>query len=362
MALDMNLFKKAQEDKPKFQRYTWTPREGQNIIRVLPICSADLTRDYGQFDIPVQTHHNVGPNAKTFNCPRSNNFRTSCPACAAASQLWKSDNPADKEMGKKLFSRKLHLLNIIDLTTPEETKKGVQVYAAPEGSPAHPGVYLNIVGLLGVVGLGDIFDLDRGRNIIITRNGTGVQTSYTVMADYSGPSSVRQFLLPGFENVLDTKWQEWFTRIPTDEEIEKIMMGVPEAPAAHAPVQQPLPQAQPTYAAAPAPQYQKPAMQAPAPMQYQQPAQPYQQPAPQMQPQAYAQPAPMQYAQPAPQAAAPQMQPTQVVNHANGSEAVYGGQPANPKPTCFGEQYAATSQRCQPCPFVQDCATQFMGM
>lgn len=355
MALDMNLFKKAQEDKPKFQRYTWTPREGQNIIRVLPICSADLTRDYGQFDIPVQTHHNVGPNAKTFNCPRSNNFRTSCPACSAASQLWKSDNPADKEMGKKLFSRKLHLLNIIDLTTPEETKKGVQVYAAPEGSPAHPGVYLNIVGLLGVVGLGDIFDLDRGRNIIITRNGTGVQTSYTVMADYSGPSSVRQFLPQGFENVLDTKWQEWFTRIPTDDEIEKMMMGVPEAPAQH-----PAPQAHQAYAATPAPQYQKPAMQAPAPMQYAQPA---------PQSQAYAQPAAPMTAQgvPYPQQhyAAPQpvQQPTQVVNHANGSEQVYGGhQPQATKPPCFGEQYAATSQRCTPCPFAQDCMTQFMGM
>lgn len=160
----------------EFQQGFWKPEEGRNIIRILP--------EVGEMEFffqEVGRHFNlpdVEDADKTLVCP---DFTTGgeepCPICEVVQQLYSSGSVEDKELASKWRVRKSFWMNVVVRKAGDRggnTAEGPYIFT--------PGVMIfqSIQSLISDPDYGDISDLEQGIDIIIDRNGTGIDTSYKV--------------------------------------------------------------------------------------------------------------------------------------------------------------------------------------
>lgn len=104
--------------KPEFS--VWTPKDGDNKIRILPPTWDDATH-YG---LEVFAHYQVGPDNSSFLCPKKSN-NDDCAVCDARLEAM---NDGDEEGARALNWRKRVVMWIIDR---KEEAKGAQIWCAP---------------------------------------------------------------------------------------------------------------------------------------------------------------------------------------------------------------------------------------
>lgn len=142
----------------------WSPKEGKNIIRIMP-----ETGDMDFFFQTVGVHHL--PNKKRVYCPRfTTEDQLPCPICETVDQLYRGD-AAQKQLAGELRVRKAYWMNVI---VRGEENLGPQIYT--------PGVTVfgSIASLISDPDYGDVMDIDDGIDITIDRSGKGLDTEYQV--------------------------------------------------------------------------------------------------------------------------------------------------------------------------------------
>lgn len=186
-----------QEKKERESGGLWKPDDGENVVRLLPPFSdfEDRALDYVAIHIHQHYIRREGlPDVKT-RCLQDNDEY--CPACAASSKYWESDDPNYQEIARNIKPKERHLLNMVDMDEPE---LGVQVM------DAHYFIYDE--GILPLTANEDwgakLFDPYNGNNIVITvtPNQRGDFPGYNVMPQ-SQSTDVTKHLSDGWEEDLD---------------------------------------------------------------------------------------------------------------------------------------------------------------
>ena len=106
---------------------TWKPKDGRNVIRILPIGGVLPTDWVTPYPFVLSgVHSNVGLSLNdTVICPRLT-FGDACPICQFSWRMYESKDEGEIQTGKKIKGYIRVLANIIDLADPE---KGVQKFA-----------------------------------------------------------------------------------------------------------------------------------------------------------------------------------------------------------------------------------------
>jgi len=144
----------------------WTPKEGVNLIRILPPYG-----ESGYFFREVDMHFGVGKNGESFVCTRAEGGR--CYACDKLEELRASEDPEKVNLARKFVPRHRVLYNIVDLNEPS---KGVRIFSSGVS------IFKDILSYFADPDWGDITDPEKGYDIKIIREGTGLETSYRVQA------------------------------------------------------------------------------------------------------------------------------------------------------------------------------------
>lgn len=147
----------------------WKPKDGANMIRILPPWSKA-----GQFVKEAGYHYNVADKT-ALACPKESK-NDPCPICEAAKELFKSRRPEDMELAKRIQVKKRFFYNILDRTANDG-----KVYVFGSGSM----VYEGLLEIFSDPDYGDITDPDNGYDIKLKKRGEGLGTEYTVMPDKS---------------------------------------------------------------------------------------------------------------------------------------------------------------------------------
>jgi len=152
----------------------WTPKEGDNYIRILPSCDKD-------FNIWCHIWIHYNPQSKKyFLCPKEmspkNSSVSPCPVCEEYENL-KDAGEEDKVCNQFKPGAKT-LFFIIDR---EDEKKGVQVYAASRWQVA-VSLFEQMEDKRRNVTL-NIADSDEGYDVKVMREGSKRNTSYKAFID-----------------------------------------------------------------------------------------------------------------------------------------------------------------------------------
>src|SRR3990167_2545351 len=181
----------------------FNPKVGANVIRILPEVG-----DMEFFYQPVGTH--VIGEARIY-CPNFiSDDELDCPICEIVGQLYRH---GDKETAGKLRVQKKFWMNVIDRSNEEA---GVLVFT--------PGVIITqtIAALINDPDYGEIYDVGKGIDITITRNGTGKETRYEVLpkprpSKLGDPDVVEKWL----SEARDLSWAELSDDPEEDSELQE---------------------------------------------------------------------------------------------------------------------------------------------
>ena len=146
----------------------FSPPEGRSEIRIMPEVG-EMTFFYQQ----VGTHMLPDTeNKKQFYCPAfTSEGELECPICKYVEQLKREGSKASLALADALRVKKKFWMNVIDRG---REGSGPQIFT--------PGVMVfgQISSLISDPDYGDIFDIDKGIDIIIERHGKGLETEYNV--------------------------------------------------------------------------------------------------------------------------------------------------------------------------------------
>jgi len=145
----------------------WSPPQGPSEIRVLPEIG-----DMEWFFQEVGRHYL--PDKKTVYCPSfTSDGELDCPVCDFVQDLYALNDNASKEMASKIRVRKQYWMNIV--VRENGKTSGPYIYT--------PGmtVFQALAGFINDPDYGDIFDLQEGTDVTVTRDGQGLETTYQVI-------------------------------------------------------------------------------------------------------------------------------------------------------------------------------------
>lgn len=195
---------------------------GENLVRFLPPAEpgqAPYTKVYQHFI-------NRGPADRpiVFNCPKRMNGGH-CPACAKADALIATGNKADKEEAMKLYPKLRVFYNVINRHDEE---------AGPQVLGVGKKIHEELMGLRANARAGgDFFHPIEGFDVVIEKEGTGLNTKYTVNAvrNSSQLTDKLETAQDWIDNQDDHKQQAY---VPSLEEVKAKLLGE-GAPAKAAP-------------------------------------------------------------------------------------------------------------------------------
>ena len=149
----------------------WLPKTGDNLIRILP----PVGKMDDVFYKEGAVHFNVGQNNEMVICPANTPDRKgktgSCPICDLVDELMNSGNSSDIKSAKQLKAKARFWMNIIDCS---DRAKGPQVFSAGIM------IFKEVLEYFNDPDYGDISDIEEGRDITVTKSGTGIDTEYSV--------------------------------------------------------------------------------------------------------------------------------------------------------------------------------------
>lgn len=157
----------------------WTPKEHSNLIRILPPYSGEDWYKETWF------HFGVGVDRKPIACARRL-LDEACYICEKVDELRKSEDPRDVELPTQIASRRRVFYNIIDL---DDVESGVQIFSSGVT------IFKELLMYVADPDWGDITDPEEGYDIVIEREGTGIDTKYTVRAKKNPTSLIDPGLL-----------------------------------------------------------------------------------------------------------------------------------------------------------------------
>ena len=142
--------------------------QGKNVRRVLwP------KGDNDSFYSEGFVHYSLGREGKTVvTCPKTFGNKERCPICEYVEQLQQSKSKNDKELANNIKAKRKIYINVINRDGDDETPK-----VLPIGVTILKGILETICD----ADYGDITDPEDGRDITITRKGTGLKTEYSVL-------------------------------------------------------------------------------------------------------------------------------------------------------------------------------------
>lgn len=146
----------------------FSPPDGRSVIRILPEVG-EMQFFYQQ----VGSHMLPGSeNRKQFYCPNfTSEGELDCPICDYVEELKRSGDKASLALASALRVKRKFWMNVIDR---DHESVGPQIFT--------PGVMVfgQISSLISDPDYGDIFDVDKGIDIIIERKGKNLETEYQV--------------------------------------------------------------------------------------------------------------------------------------------------------------------------------------
>lgn len=231
---------KLQEKRTRGGGPGWRPKEGDNKIRILPPCSRYFTEDLDFIAFKFKVHwFNLEGKAEVSRCLEETGLK--CPACKAYFAHRKSEDPALKELIKRISPNERYIFNILDLNN---LQGGIQRWEAPWS------VWDKIMEIAGNPAWGDILSPESGINFNI--NLTPGQKSRTGFATYSAtPEPTRTTVMsvlaaiPDWQAALDGV-EDSIPDAKTAAEMVTLLgeLGIPgfAGPAATAQLPQGLPQ------------------------------------------------------------------------------------------------------------------------
>lgn len=193
----------------------WRPQAGQNTIRVLPGVG-EMGLSFWQ---EVGKHYIPG-SRKVFTCPDFT-FGELCPICEMVGSLYDAGDEESVKLAKGLGRRKQYWMNIIDRNSED---RGPQIYT--------PGVQVfNLVSALFFnPDYGDICDVEQGYDLVVSKEGTGLLTKYTVMPKRTPSPLSKDFANQWMDAAMDLSPVELSENAEEDEEYLKDEHGQLIAP------------------------------------------------------------------------------------------------------------------------------------
>lgn len=194
--------------------------QGRSILRFLPPRVGTRSPFVKAFQHYIDIPGLKG--AANFNCPRLMAKRF-CPACDRVDELRATGNPADYELAGEIRAGKRVYANVIDRGNPE---RGPVVFGF--GKMIHE----KLISLAHNPDWGDYTDPGSdGYDIAITRKGEGMKTKYEVQgARTQTPLSADAAQAQDWLSIMRDLSQ--FSRVPSDEELERMLPGWKAQPTA----------------------------------------------------------------------------------------------------------------------------------
>lgn len=143
--------------------------KGKNVRRVLP-----PKGDNDVFWSEGFLHFGLGSDGKkTVTCLETYGEGKKCPICQYVEELKKSKNKEDKQLADRIRRVKRTYIAVLNRDAEEEK---------PLVLPVGQTIMKQIVDLICDPDYGDITDFEDGRDITITKSGSGLNTEYSVIA------------------------------------------------------------------------------------------------------------------------------------------------------------------------------------
>jgi len=145
----------------------WTPKEGKNIVRILPPWN-----DSGVFHFEYTIHYGftVGGRKRAFPCLTANGTHKRCPVCELIVKLEGGDEE-DRKLANRLGPRTKCYVNIVDRKA--EVRR-VKIWGFSRKQ------LTTILGYINDPDWGDVTDPEEGHDIVVVRAGTGLDTKYEI--------------------------------------------------------------------------------------------------------------------------------------------------------------------------------------
>jgi hypothetical protein len=144
----------------------WTPKEGKNIVRILPWTDV--------FFFKAMLHYGMkapgGGRETAYPCLAM--YDKECPACAFHEKLSESGSPGRMKLAQRVRQVTKYYVNVLDRSRPQD---GIRMFGFSSKQMR------TLRGFLEDEDYGDITDVDEGKDVVITREGTGfTNTSYEI--------------------------------------------------------------------------------------------------------------------------------------------------------------------------------------
>ena len=152
MALDMKKMRqKLNQVEGKSTGKWWKPKDGQQIIRILPTADGD---PFKQFWL----HYNLAGQNGGVLCPKRN-FGDENPVLDFATKLYKEGTPDSIKMAKDLFPKQRYFSPVL---VRGEEDEGVKIWGYSKT------VYKELLKLVFNPDYGDITDTETGTDLVLT--------------------------------------------------------------------------------------------------------------------------------------------------------------------------------------------------
>lgn len=212
MPVNLAKMKEKEEELKKQGGQFWGPKDGKNKIRIAP-----PQEGMEEFFAEGGFHYKVGPEEKSFPCPRLGQERPDCFLCNKTTDLDKGDED-DKAEAKEIRANKRYIIPIIDLMDKDEdgkVKGPIQFWLA--GSTA----FKQVISYFTDDQYGDISDPDTGYNLTVSKSGKGMKTEYEVRADKND-----SLWPPELDDLIDDLPNPWdLLNYATNDEMESAYDG-----------------------------------------------------------------------------------------------------------------------------------------
>lgn len=143
--------------------------KGKNVRRILP-----PKGDNDVFWSEGFLHFGLGTDGKkTVTCLETYGEGKKCPVCRYVEELKKSKNKEDKQLADKIRRVKRTYVAVLNRDADEEK---------PLVLPIGQTIMKQVIDLICDPDYGDITDFNEGRDITITKSGSGLNTEYSVIA------------------------------------------------------------------------------------------------------------------------------------------------------------------------------------